>query len=179
MVVHWESIVLALVVVVAGALYIWKRWGRSPQAYRVMVAVAACYFVAGTLVGVSLMRPAVREGGPVAGSRDVGPVAAAVQAPALAPTLKNVDLPPSESAPLPVMHYDPASAVRPDPKLTPGDVFADASTEDVCTLGRARAHRSVSEAERESVYAEYPDSTWTCVESGSGCEVDHLSVGAP
>jgi hypothetical protein len=30
-----------------------------------------------------------------------------------------------------VQHFDPAAAARPDPKLTPGDVFTDATAEDI------------------------------------------------
>jgi hypothetical protein len=30
-----------------------------------------------------------------------------------------------------VQHFDPAAAARHDPKLTPGDVFTDATAEDV------------------------------------------------
>jgi hypothetical protein len=42
---------LAAALVAGGALYIRLRWQRSPQAYRAMLMVAACNFVAGSLVG--------------------------------------------------------------------------------------------------------------------------------
>jgi hypothetical protein len=179
---------LALLIVAGGFLYMGTRWGRSPRAFRAMIIVAACYFVAGAIVGISLMRPIVTKWSPLAAVVVPAPAVAPslkpeTLAPSLKPetlvqTLKNEDLPPSESAPLPVMHYDPASAVRPDPKVTPGDVFADAKADDVCAPGWAREHRNVSEADRERVYSEYPDSARTCLCTGSGygrcCEVDHL-----
>jgi endonuclease YncB( thermonuclease family) len=49
--VRFALIVFALALVLAGALYIRLRWHRSPRAYRAMLALAACYFVAGSLVG--------------------------------------------------------------------------------------------------------------------------------
>jgi hypothetical protein len=177
----WKSMLLALALVVAGALYIRQRWGRSPQAYRAMIIVAICYFVAGSVAGMSLMRSARQQAETVASAAVPAPVAVpSIYSPngVVVPTLKNKDLPLSESAPLPVMRYDPASAVRPDPKLTPGDVFADAKADDVCTPGWAGEHRNVSEADRERVYSEYTDSARTCLCAGSGygrcCEVDHL-----
>ena len=49
---NWRWLVLiALTLIGGGALYIRSRWRRSPQAYRAMIALAACYFVAGSIVG--------------------------------------------------------------------------------------------------------------------------------
>ncbi len=45
------AVVLAAALVAGGALSIRLRWQRSTQAYRAMLMVAACYFVAGSLVG--------------------------------------------------------------------------------------------------------------------------------
>jgi hypothetical protein len=45
------AIVVALGRVAGGTFYIRLRWHQSPQAYRAMLVVAACYFVAGALVG--------------------------------------------------------------------------------------------------------------------------------
>ena len=42
---------LAVVLIGAGALYIWLRWRRAPQAYRAMIALAVCYFAAGAVLG--------------------------------------------------------------------------------------------------------------------------------
>ena len=42
--------------VVLGTLYIRVRWRRSPQAYRAMIWLTACYFVAGSIVGAWLLR---------------------------------------------------------------------------------------------------------------------------
>ncbi len=42
-------IVVAVALIAGGALYIRLRWRRSPQAYRAMLVIAACYFAAGAL----------------------------------------------------------------------------------------------------------------------------------
>jgi hypothetical protein len=42
---------VTLALIVGGTLYIRLRWRRSPQAYRTMIAMAVCYFVAGSLFG--------------------------------------------------------------------------------------------------------------------------------
>ncbi len=71
--------------------------------------------------------------------------------------------------------YDPARAVLPNPKLTPGDVLPAASADDVCTPGWATEHRHVTESMRDQVYAEYgknPQEVGYC--GAAGCEVDHL-----
>jgi endonuclease YncB( thermonuclease family) len=49
------TVVVAIALVVVGALYIRQRWHRSPQAYRAMIALAGCYFVAGSLTGAWLL----------------------------------------------------------------------------------------------------------------------------
>ena len=54
-----------------------------------------------------------------------------------------------------VIHYDPAHAVLPDPKLTPGDTFPGVTTQDVCTPGWASEHRHVTEEMRRDVYQLY------------------------
>jgi hypothetical protein len=92
--------------------------------------------------------------------------AAASPSPAI-PTLKENYTRPS--FPIPLLHYDPAHAALPDPKLTPGDTFPGATADDVCTPGWSREHRNVTESMREQVYAEYGRMR------GPGCcEVDHL-----
>jgi len=57
----WKwGIVVALALVAGSALYIRLRWRRSPQAHRAMIVLAACYFLAGSLVGawvLHLMAP--------------------------------------------------------------------------------------------------------------------------
>jgi hypothetical protein len=160
------AIVVALALVAIGALYIRQRWSRWPRAYRAMLALAACYFVAGCLLGAWILH--------LAGPRPNAPPAVAVSSPAstasttaLAPTLKENYTGPS--FPIPPLHYDPAHAVLPDPKLTPGDVLPDATKDDVCTPGWSREHRHVTEEMRDKVYAEYGRAR------GPGCcEVDHL-----
>lgn len=62
------------------------------------------------------------------------------------------------------------AAVMPNPALTPGDVFAGVTKEQVCVAGYARGVRSVSATEKLQVYAEYG------VEQRAygAYEVDHL-----
>jgi hypothetical protein len=58
------AIIAAVTLVAGGALYIRLRWRRSPQAYRAMLVIAACYFAAGSLMGawvLHLATPALRE----------------------------------------------------------------------------------------------------------------------
>jgi hypothetical protein len=113
-------------------------------------------------------------------ARDITPTqvaapSAAASPSTVAPTLKENYTGPS--FPIPPLHYDPAHAVLPDPKLTPGDTFPGATADDVCTPGWSREHRHVTEADRARVYAEYTDSQRTCRFANgfaSCCEVDHL-----
>jgi len=50
--VSWpSSLIVSLALLIGGAVYVRFRWHRSPQAYRAMTALAACYFIAGSLVG--------------------------------------------------------------------------------------------------------------------------------
>ena len=138
------STLLALVLVIGGALYIGRRWGRSPQAYRAMIALAICYFVAGTVAGVTLMRATQHHLEPVASAVPAPVALPSLKPETLAPSLKPEGLAPSipePSSPPQVSEYDPARAVRTDLKLTPGDVFADARADEVCTPGWAREHR--------------------------------------
>ncbi len=164
---NWKWLVLiALALIVSGALYIRLRWRRSPQAYRAMIALAACYFVAGSLTGAWILLLAVTSpsASPIVASSTAGSAANPV---ALAPTLNPNYTGPSFA--IPPLHYDPARAVLPDAKLTPGDTFPGVTAADVCTSGWASEHRHVTEAMRDRVYAEYGRAR------GPGCcEVDHL-----
>src|SRR5216684_4030803 len=50
--VSWaSSLIVAFALVVCGAVYVRFRWQRSPQAYRAMIGLAACYFIAGSIAG--------------------------------------------------------------------------------------------------------------------------------
>lgn len=51
------AIVIAGALVSAGALYTWVRWRNAPQAYRAIVGVALCYFVAGLLLAAWALQP--------------------------------------------------------------------------------------------------------------------------
>ena len=80
------TLILAALLIAAGGLYIRLRWRRSPRAYRAMLALAVCYFVAGALGGAWVMhltapKPVAKK----APSDDVvpilpGPVASAAAA---------------------------------------------------------------------------------------------------
>jgi|SRR5208282_2120300 len=174
----WKSaIIVAAVMVVLGTLYIHLRWRRSPQACRAMIWLTACYFVAGSIVGAWVLRLVAPT--PNAPTVEVVAPSAGVPSLAVVPLAPRLDSAPSSSVPvsIPPLNFDPAHAVLPDPKLTPGDVLPNATMDDVCTPGWAREHRHVTESDRAKVYAEYPDSARTCLcigGVGNCCEVDHL-----
>jgi hypothetical protein len=176
--VTWKaSLIVAAALVAGGAVYIRLRWSRSPQALRAMIGLTACFFVAGSIVGAWILHLiALPPNAPVA---ETASTSAGVPSPAVVPVAPTLDSVPPSSKPviIPPLHYDPAHAVLPDPKLTPGEVFADATKDDVCTPGWAREHRHVTDSDRAKVYAEYPDSARTCLclgGAGNCCEVDHL-----
>ena len=55
--VSWSSsLIVAFALLIGGAVYVRFRWRRSPQAYRAMIGLAACYFVAGSFVGAWILR---------------------------------------------------------------------------------------------------------------------------
>jgi hypothetical protein len=58
------------------------------------------------------------------------------ESPAPAPLVNPDAYAPSSGLPvaIPPLHYDPAHAILPDSKLTPGDVFPDGTKDAVCTL---------------------------------------------
>ena len=154
------SALVALALVLAGALYIRLRWRRSPQAYRAMIALAACCFVAGSITGAWILHLTAPK--PTAPPTQV----AAPSVSAANPSIKSYTGP---AFPIPPLHYDPAHAALPDPTLTPGDTFPGVTVDDVCTPGWAKEHRSVTESMRDQVYAEYKRTR-----GPSCCEVDHL-----
>jgi hypothetical protein len=167
----WNWVVLAaFALAAAGALYVRLRWRRSPQAYRAMMALAACYFVAGSLTSAwvlhlltsSSSQPPLPASGPAAVA---SPVAAASPPNARPAAFAS----PESSFDFGSLHYDPVHAVLPNPKLTPGDVFPGVTAGDVCTPGWSSDHRHVTEGMRDKIYAEYGRER----ESGC-CEVDHL-----
>ena len=54
--VSWaSSLIVAFALLIGGALYVRFRWYRSPQAYRAMIGLGACYFVAGSIVGAWML----------------------------------------------------------------------------------------------------------------------------
>lgn len=179
---HNNSLAIAALVLIAGgALYIAIRWRRAPQARRALIGVAVSYLVAGLFLGAWAIH--FVESRQVASSLSITSPPSAIPSNATpsgeAPMLNlNATPAPPGSVVLPALHYDPAHARRPDPKHTPGDVFPDATADDVCTPGWAKEHRHVTEADRARVYAEYPDSKRTCACAGgvdaNCCEVDHL-----
>jgi hypothetical protein len=46
-----SAAVAAVALVIGSTLYIRLRWHRSPRAYRAMLALATCYFLAGGFIG--------------------------------------------------------------------------------------------------------------------------------
>jgi hypothetical protein len=114
-----------------------------------MIALAGCYFAAGGLIGAWALHLALPSSNSLAAVATFTPTGTASTA-ALAPTLKE-----NYTGPSFPFHYDPAHAILPDPKLTPGDVFPDATKDDVCTPGWSSDHRHVTESMRDQMYAEY------------------------
>lgn len=168
--VTWKSaIILAALLVVLGALYIRVRWRRAPQAYRAMIGLTACYFVAGSIVGAWVLHLIALR--PIAPEAETATTSAGVPSPAVVPMSLTLDSASSSAAPvsIPPLSYNPAHAISTVRKLTPGDVLPDATKDDLCTPGWAREHRHVTESDRDRVYAEYGRT------GGSGCcEVNHL-----
>jgi hypothetical protein len=163
--VSWaSSLVVSLALLIGGAVYVRFRWYRSPQAYRAMIALAACYFVAGSIFGAWVLHLTVPKASPPTAAVATPSVVAASPV-ATAPSVP----PPGASVSVPPLHYDPAHAVLPDPRLTPGDAFPGVTADDVCTPGWSREHRNVTESMRDQVYAEYERTR-----GPSCCEVDHL-----
>jgi hypothetical protein len=83
--------------------------------------------------------------------------------------------PPAPSTSFPI-HYDPACAGLPNPKLTPGDTIPGVTANDICIPGWATEHRQVTDEMRAQVYARYGFRYDQC-SSATGfqsCEVDHL-----
>jgi hypothetical protein len=159
------DIAIAATLVIVGALYIRLRWRCSPQAYRAMIVLATCYFVAGSIAGAWILHFTKPKS--IVPLTQVAAPGAAASPSTVAPMLKENYTGPS--FPIPPLHYDPAHGVLPDPKLTPGDTFTGATVDDICTPGWSREHRHVTEKMRDKVYAEYGRTR------GPGCcEVDHL-----
>lgn len=147
-------------------MYVQFRWKRSPQAWRAMMGLAASYFLAGTITGGWIVHLAA--GGPGnAGKGADQPLASTAAPTPLAPKFR--ETPAALNSSVPQLQYDPAHAVLPDPKLTPGDTIPAATAADICTPGWASEHRHVTESMRDNVYAEYKRSR-----GPDCCEVDHL-----
>jgi hypothetical protein len=125
-----------------------NSWPWSAHPCRGILALALCYFAAGSL-HVALAQ-AVLE--PSVGTLPTPSV--------LAPMLREH----GEYG-----EFDPAHAILPDSRLTPGDTFPGVTTSDVCTPGWASEHRHVTDEMRDLVYEEYRR-----VEGADCCELDHL-----
>ena len=113
------TIIVAAVLLVGGALYICLGWRRSPRAYRAMFVLAACYFVAGSMVGAWVLH--LLEPRPTISPTQVAVPSAEPSASSVVPTLRENYTGPSFT--IPPLHYDPANAILPDPKLTPATYF--------------------------------------------------------
>ncbi len=75
---------------------------------------------------------------------------------------------PSASAGAAAGHVGPPD-IYPDPKLTPGDVIAGVTAQQICTPGYATSVRDVSAAEKRQVYQRYGEK-----DIPGGDEVDHF-----
>jgi hypothetical protein len=152
------TIVAALALIAIGSAYIRFRWHRSPHAYRAMIGLAVCYFVAGLLIGGCVVYLATHHQQATMAATPSSPLAGLSVSPS-----------PVAALPVPTLYYNPAHAVLPDVKLTPGDTFPAVTVQDVCTPGWSSDHRHVTEAMRDEVYAEYGRTR-----GPNCCEVDHL-----
>lgn len=88
-------VVIALALVLAGALYIRLRWRRSPRAYRAMIALSAGYFVAGALATAWALHSTAPRKAEVASpsglvAAPLPGVASASSAPAIIPPLDHL-----------------------------------------------------------------------------------------
>jgi hypothetical protein len=124
-----------------------------------MIALAVCYFVAGSLTSAWIVHLT---------TRNTAAPQPASSASASAPTST------ANSWGLDLVH-----AVLPDAKLTHGDTFPGATADDVCTPGWAGEHRHITEETRAEVYREYGFNFDHCQGPERGvfdepCEVDHL-----
>src|SRR5690349_5807017 len=112
---RWSILALVAVILVSGgALYIRLRWHRAPQAHQAMIALAACYFVAGSIAGAWILHLSAPK--PSVLTQVAAPSAVATSPSAVAPTN-------TFPIPIPPLHYDPVHAALPDPTLTPGDTW--------------------------------------------------------
>ena len=91
-----------------------------------------------------------------------GSLRVALAQPVLEPSVTSVPTPA-------VLEFDPAHAILPHSKLTPGDTFPGVTASDVCTPGWASEHRHVTEEMRDRVFEEYRR-----VEGPDCCKLDHL-----
>src|SRR5690348_768885 len=136
------KLAIAFALAMAGAFYIHLRWRRSPQAYKAMNVLSAGYFMAGAFLSAWLFRVKTRQAPNVETTSAAAPAPESTASPR-APILKETYTGPT--FPIPPLHYDPARAIRPDPKLTPGDILPSVTAADVCTPGWAHDHRDVNE----------------------------------
>ena len=109
-------------------------------------ALAAIVLLVVVIVVVALVLAGSRQGnGPQSGQPSASPSASAVAG-----------------------HVGPAD-IYPDPKLTPGDVIAGVTAQQVCTPGYATGVRSVSTSEKRQVYQRYGEK-----DVPGAAEVDHF-----
>src|ERR1700736_1666305 len=104
----WKlPVFIALMLVAVGALYVQWRWLRSPQAYRAMMRLAACYFVAGSILGAWTLHLITSNPSPVPTKN---PAPSSVTLKSNPAALPSTFIAPFDLGPL---HYDPAHAVLP------------------------------------------------------------------
>ncbi len=101
------AVIVALALVISGALYVHLRWRRSPRAYRAMIGLSIGYFIAGALVGALVLHLVAAQHIP---SPDVtGPSAGAISPGTIGSPAGGVAIPP-----IPAVGHGSADAVPPD-----------------------------------------------------------------
>jgi hypothetical protein len=71
-----SMVFIALLLVIAGALYIHLRWRRAPQAYRAMIVLGLGYFMAGALVATWVLDRAAPQPAELISTKPSAPVVA-------------------------------------------------------------------------------------------------------
>lgn len=133
-----------------------SAWARRHKVATGVIAVLVVLVVAGAASGATSRRPASVSSQAVSAPRP--PLTEASTSTTVAAPTSTTVAPPAPTTANSAPDTHPSSEdgwPLPDAARTPGEVFAAATTEAVCTGGWAEAHRDVTEAERHAVFASY------------------------